>query len=485
MSCPFLIYWIYRKSTRRDSARHDPDNIPSTTPNNPNDEDSPDDPNDEDGSRPRNYTSVPMMENISNSSIRILNDKEEQRPESISSQSSENTKFATQFDLPNNKKKLDEFLLELNEPTVKTLSSALAWIPYSEFRNLEEIGDGGFATVHKALVKCSRKDDKVVVLKIMNKVGNLKDLIRNEVNVCYYIYSFLFFSVFLILVFTISYQLVVNLRLQFHCGSRRLAAPRLLGLSEHKGAQILVMEYAAGGNLERFLVKFPPVSWFRVWQIARGIALRLQVIHQQNFIHNDLHPGNIVFNADSASADPMIIDVGISKAVDELELRNGTRGAYGRIEYLPPEFFGEGLKTQKSDIYCLGTLLWQLTARFTPRETAKYPPQAAASAGLREVPIPGTPKVYVDIYKKCWNLDPDERPTIEQVLEELERIEMNVAAETWLDKNPEARAYLEEIKMERIHKGSSESSSEATTFSSSSRYYSEEKLRNLSERMKE
>lgn len=243
------------------------------------------------------------------------------------------------------------------------------------------------------------------------------------------------------------------------------------------------MEYAAGGNLENFLAKFPPDSWLRVWQIATGIAQRLQVIHQLNLIHNDLHPGNIVFNADNASANPMIIDVGISNTV-EYFLDGHQEGVYGRLEYTPPEIFKKMPSTQKSDIYCLGTLLWQLTAQFTPRENASSPPTLAASVGLREVPIPGTPKAYEDIYKECWNLDPDKRPTVDQVLDRLEGIELELAEAKWLSDIPEAMTYLQEMMIvtEYNHEDFfiwSGSTYNTREHAFSSRFYTQEELQSL------
>ncbi|CAB5357057.1 unnamed protein product [Rhizophagus irregularis] len=38
------------------------------------------------------------------------------------------------------------------------------------------------------------------------------------------------------------------------------------------------------------------------------------------------------------------------------------------------------------------------------------------SQGLRETPIPDTPEDYINIYTDCWNNEPDNRPTINQIL---------------------------------------------------------------------
>lgn len=239
---------------------------------------------------------------------------------------------------------------------------------------------------------------------------------------------------------------------------------------------IIVMEYASHGNLEQMLSKSPPNSWISVWRIAKEITRRLQVIHNADLIHSDLHPGNIVFVGDNSN--PMIIDIGISKTIEQV---NDHGGVYGRRDYLPPEAFKSTLTvyTQKYDVYCLGTLLWMLTARFAPRGNAGSPPISAAS-GMRENPIPTTPTCYVEIYQKCWNLIPDDRPTVHQVLDALESIEMNLAQATWLDDEPEAVAYLQKIAEcnddDVMFSSISDSCSSFRPFSSVAQYYSKEDL---------
>ncbi|CAB4376374.1 unnamed protein product [Rhizophagus irregularis] len=42
--------------------------------------------------------------------------------------------------------------------------------------------------------------------------------------------------------------------------------------------------------------------------------------------------------------------------------------------------------------------------------------------GLREIPIPDTPEEYIKIYTDCWNIEPDDRPFINQVFDKLKEI---------------------------------------------------------------
>lgn len=148
--------------------------------------------------------------------------------------------------------------------------------------------------------------------------------------------------------------------------------------------------------------------WARTFQLAYDIASGLAEIHKLGFLHRDLHPGNILFHQDSA----VIIDVGLSKPIEEL---HEEKGCYGRLEYLCPESFERHRSyTEASDVYCLGTLLWELVTR--------VPPQSCANAAirdrsdkLREDTIPDAPPWYNDLIVSCWNPVADERPSAEAV----------------------------------------------------------------------
>ncbi|POG69060.1 hypothetical protein GLOIN_2v1630404 [Rhizophagus irregularis DAOM 181602=DAOM 197198] len=91
-----------------------------------------------------------------------------------------------------------------------------------------------------------------------------------------------------------------------------------------------------------------------------------------------------------------------------------------------PEIQNYGL-TEKSDIYSLGVLFWELTSRSSPFNFEKRFERDSIKLMIlnrvRENPIPKTNDKFISLYKKCWQHEPDERPPICQVIEELDSID--------------------------------------------------------------
>ncbi|CAI2166137.1 7078_t:CDS:2 [Funneliformis geosporum] len=81
--------------------------------------------------------------------------------------------------------------------------------------------------------------------------------------------------------------------------------------------------------------------------------------------------------------------------------------------------------TEKSDIYSLGVLFWELTSCSSPfnfEKTGDTSIQIEILKGVRELPIPTTNREFVRLYQKCWHNKPDERPDIKQVISVLSNI---------------------------------------------------------------
>ena len=119
---------------------------------------------------------------------------------------------------------------------------------------------------------------------------------------------------------------------------------------------------------------------------------------------------------------PKIADFGAGKEINKTTShKNGTMGAICYLEPLRYKFGNYELK-KSSDIYSLGVILWQISSGKRPfddvyRDLDLY---KKIAEGQREVPIENTPKWYIQLYKTCWDGDPERRYTIDKVVKSFE-----------------------------------------------------------------
>ncbi|CAB4411490.1 unnamed protein product [Rhizophagus irregularis] len=190
----------------------------------------------------------------------------------------------------------------------------------------------------------------------------------------------------------------------------------------------LVLEYADGGTLRDYLrndtITF---KWKDQLKFAKEIASAILWLHDdREIIHGDLHPNNILLHQNTIK----VADFGYSclKGSD-----NNNAGTYGVIPYIDPKFFETHSHpyrtTEKCDIYSLGVLFWELTSRKSPfdfenKKDDEHPSIILTILDrLREEPVKNTNAIFVELYQKCWEHEPDKRPDIHQVNSELDSID--------------------------------------------------------------
>ncbi|CAB5189732.1 unnamed protein product [Rhizophagus irregularis] len=274
----------------------------------------------------------------------------------------------------------------------------ICYFEYSKFSNFEEIGKGGFGVVKKAMT-----DDG-------NKVA-LKGLIENSKIRRNVIKTFV--------------KELKNLRLVSHHDNIN----KFLGISkDHAGNYIMVLGYANEGNLRSYLkVKFDSLEWGDKIRMALDITCGLKCLHSKKIIHRDLHSKNILVN----NGRLLIADFGLSKHLTDAT-SNSMGNRTGITEYIDPRCFRDFkyVRREKSDIYSLGILLWEITSGRPPfhddnvSQAQDDPEQSnlryhIGYLNLREKPIDGTPLEYQQLYQKCWDGDPEKRPDVNQVYNEI------------------------------------------------------------------
>ncbi|CAB4475068.1 unnamed protein product [Rhizophagus irregularis] len=197
---------------------------------------------------------------------------------------------------------------------------------FQDFKNVSKIDSGGSASVHVAYWKDT--STKYAIKNFDKDKISMKEII-NEVN---------------LMIIATNPKII-----QFY------------GVTKLKDELLsLVLEYADGGTLEKYLRDNATtlIKWETQLKFASEIAAAISWLHYKKIIHGDLHPKNILIYQHTIK----LADFGCSRL-------------------------------QGSDYYTKG-----------------------------ENPIPNTNNKFVALYKKCWQHEPDDRPDIHQVISELNSI---------------------------------------------------------------
>jgi len=214
----------------------------------------------------------------------------------------------------------------------------------------------------------------------------------------------------------------------------------------------------SGGDLRQLLIKNPAeLTWSERIEQLSTLMRDLQTIHKAGFIHKDFHSGNVLWTRDNyLNYELCISGLGLSGPANDKDDK-----VTGVVPYMAPEILLGKPKSTASDIYAFGIVMWE----FSSGQVALYDyrnydlsvfKQRIIRDELRPKPVLGTPDCYVNLMEHCWAVDPDDRPTAEEVLYTLlEFIKMN--DKTLLTFNDTVFDQFESAEDLRIQKGSSDS----------------------------
>jgi eukaryotic-like serine/threonine-protein kinase len=193
-------------------------------------------------------------------------------------------------------------------------------------RCLSKIGSGGMCSVYLAE---SERAGTVVVLKVFSQVPDVSERIVG-------------FDRFLQ-----EYEIVAGLK---HSNIVRIFD---LGVADDHA--YIAMEHFASGDL-RQRMKAPISPGTAIWYTQK-IASALEAIHSVGVLHRDLKPANIMLRADGS---PCLIDFGLSKAQGMNVEMTGAREIFGTPYYMSPEQGHAEEVDERSDLYGLGVILYEM-----------------------------------------------------------------------------------------------------------------------------
>ncbi|RCV37127.1 hypothetical protein SETIT_8G038300v2 [Setaria italica] len=292
---------------------------------------------------------------------------------------------------------LEQMLLDKNIGPSDLPLSLLKAIT-GDFSEDHRIGEGGFAVVYKGLlanglVAVKKLSAHTMDEKFCDEVFNLtrakhKNIVR-----------------------FLGYCSDTQGKVWEHVGKMVMADDR---------ERLLCFEFLPNGDLHKYISDAPGgLDGLKTrYQIIKGICEGLDYLHQQNIVHLDLKPANILLDDDM---EPKIADFGLSTCFDEKQTRDIRSKVVGTPGYMAPELDG-GLITTKSDIYNLGIIITEILTG--NREDLLIENVLERwSTTIFDTPEGGTwlenLRVCVDIATQCRDSDIKMRPTTQDILEAL------------------------------------------------------------------
>lgn len=166
----------------------------------------------------------------------------------------------------------------------------------------------------------------------------------------------------------------------------RLSHPNIVMVidrGEADGSRYIVFEHVDGEDLKELVARIGPLPVRLVLDLGIDVARALAYAHASGVVHRDVKPQNVLVGDGVAK----VTDFGIARA-DDVEPASGDTAAgtvLGTADYLSPEQARGERATERSDVYSLGVLLYELLTGHV-----RYPGGTAVAAAARHLtdPVP-------------------------------------------------------------------------------------------------
>lgn len=216
----------------------------------------------------------------------------------------------------------------------------------------------------------------------------------------------------------------------FHKEARSVAAlnhPNIVNIYDFDAdgdPSYLVMEYVEGKTLKEMVLEEGPLPWDTVIDIGIQIANGLAEAHRNHIIHKDVKSHNILVDQ---SGMVKITDFGIAQMLSSTTITH-SKGILGSAHYFSPEQARGERVDEKSDVYSLGIVLYEMLTGQVPFTGDN--PVTVALKHIQELPVPlhdmvpAIPEALERIIMHCLEKDKETRyGSMSAVARDLERVQ--------------------------------------------------------------
>lgn len=144
-----------------------------------------------------------------------------------------------------------------------------------------------------------------------------------------------------------------------------LSNPHIVGIydvGQDGDIYYIVMEYVEGKTLKHHITEKGPLDMPQALDVAMQIAEGLRHAHRHGVVHRDIKPHNILLTRDGQAK---VADFGIARATTSSTLTQ-SGSLMGSVHYLSPEQARGGFTNERSDIYSLGVVLYEMITGQVP-----------------------------------------------------------------------------------------------------------------------
>lgn len=201
----------------------------------------------------------------------------------------------------------------------------------NRYEILKEIGSGGMANVY--LAQCRLLNRYVAVKVLKTEFANDKEFLER-----------------------------FNKEAQ---AAAAISSPNIVNVYDvgHDGdIHYIVMEYVEGQTLKEYIDRSGMLSWQETVEYAIQICSALDKAHKNGVIHRDIKPQNIILTNEGVLK---VTDFGIARATSTDTLNVG-ESTMGSVHYFSPEQARGGYTDEKSDLYSLGIVMYELVTGILP-----------------------------------------------------------------------------------------------------------------------
>lgn len=192
----------------------------------------------------------------------------------------------------------------------------------------------------------------------------------------------------------------------------------------------IVMEYVDGITLKQYLIKKGRLDYEEATNFIIDVAEALQCAHEHGIIHRDIKPQNIMLTADMT---PKVTDFGIARAITSSTITM-TNQTMGSVHYISPEQARGGFVDERSDLYSLGIMYYELLTGELP-----FDEENTVSIAIKHIQeditppktiFPEIPQSVSDVVVRLCQKRPDDRyQDCEELITDLDQIMLNASVD--------------------------------------------------------